>query len=192
MNGNEDPIDLQIYDLEKCFDALWLDDCLNDVYDTVGEDNHNDKLTLIVIYEASQENLVSVKTKLGGTERENIPNIVQQGGTWGSLVCSNSVDTLGRKCQSRGEHFYLYKGVVRVLPLAMVDDLNGISRCGLQSISLNTFLTTQIEMKKLRFHVPDKDGKSKCHNIHVGRHSKFCPKLKVHGMRWNQLMKIPT
>ena len=63
----------------------------------------------------------------------------------------------------------------------MVDDLMAVSKCGLQSISLNTFLTTQIEMKKLKFHIPDKDGKSKCHKIHVGKDSKFCPQLKVHG-----------
>ena len=62
----------------------------------------------------------------------------------------------------------------------MVDDLMGVAKCGFQSISLNTFLTTQIEMKKLRFHVPDKTGKSKCHKIHVGRSNQFCPKLKVH------------
>ena len=36
-------------------------------------------------------------------------------------------------------------------------------------------------MKKLKFHTPDKEGKSKCHKIHVGRDSKFCPQLKVHG-----------
>ena len=84
-----------------------------------------------------------------------MPNIVQQGGTWGPLLCSNSIDTLGRKCQDRGENYYLYKGVVRILPLAMVDDLNGIAKCGLDSVELNSFLTTQIEMKKLKFHVPD-------------------------------------
>ena len=36
-------------------------------------------------------------------------------------------------------------------------------------------------MKKLKVHIPDKDGKSKCHKIHVGKDSKFCPQLKVHG-----------
>ena len=179
INGNEEPVDLQIYDIEKCFDALWLDDCLNDVYETVDVENHNDKLALV--YEANQENLVSVKTALGKTERENIPNIVQQGGTWGPILCSNSIDRLGRKCQDRGENYYLYKGVVRVLPLAMVDDLNGIAKCGLESVALNSFLTTQIEMKKLKFHIPDDKGKSKCHKIHIGGNTKFCPILKVHG-----------
>ena len=86
-----------------------------------------------------------------------------------------------QKCQDRGENFYWYKGIVQILPLAMVDDLNGIAKCGLQSVALNSFLTTQIEMKKLKFHVPDEKGKSKCHKIHVGGNIKFCPQLKVHG-----------
>lgn len=180
INGNEPPIDLQIYDLIQCFDSLWLDDCMNDVYDTVSESNHTDKLALV--YESNQENLVSIKTANFKRKPTNIPNIVQQGGTWGSLLCSNSIDTLGRKCEERGEHFYMYKGIVKIIPLAMVDDLMGISSCGLQSVSLNTFLTTNIEMKKLRFHTPDENGKSKCHKIHVGGNEKFCPKLKVHGI----------
>ena len=102
-------------------------------------------------------------TAVGITERVNIPKIVQQGGTWGPALCSNTVDTIGKKCRDRGEMYYLYKKSVRVLPLAMVDDLNAISKCDIDSIELNTFINTQIELKKLRFHVPDKDGKSKCH-----------------------------
>ena len=63
----------------------------------------------------------------------------------------------------------------------MVDDLIGISKCGLNSIELNTFINTQIELKKLRFHVPDKDGKSKCHKMHIGNRQEWCPVLEVHG-----------
>ena len=36
-------------------------------------------------------------------------------------------------------------------------------------------------MKKLQFHVPDKDGKSKCHKLHIGNHKGSCPILKVNG-----------
>ena len=28
INGNEPPIDLQVYNLIQCFDSLWLDVCL--------------------------------------------------------------------------------------------------------------------------------------------------------------------
>ena len=142
VKGNEECIDIQIYDLEKAFDALWLEDCLNDIYDNVPEDNKNDKIALL--YDSNKVNMVAVKTAVGLTDRVNIPTIVQQGGTWGSMLCSNSVDTLGKKCRDRAEHFYLYKNTARILPLAFVDDLNGISKCGFESIALNTFITTQI------------------------------------------------
>ena len=35
VRGKEDCVDIQIYDIEKAFDALWLIDCLNDVYDSL-------------------------------------------------------------------------------------------------------------------------------------------------------------
>ena len=63
----------------------------------------------------------------------------------------------------------------------MVDDILAVSRCGHQSVAMNTYLTSQIEMKKLRFHVPDQNGKTKCHQMHVGKPSIFCPELKIHG-----------
>ena len=83
---------------------------------------------------------------------------------------------------------YLYKNTVRVLPLAMVDDLIGISKCGLDSIELNTFMNIQIELKKLKFHVPDKDGKTKCHKMHIGARDNICSTLTVH----NTLMSNVT
>ena len=35
LNGNEGPVDIQIYDVEKCFDALWLNDCMLDQCETL-------------------------------------------------------------------------------------------------------------------------------------------------------------
>ena len=165
--------------MEKCFDALWLEDCLNDLYDSLPEDMRNDKLALI--YQTNVNNLVAVNTSVGQTDRVAIPRIVQQGGGWGPMECSNSVDTLGKRCFNRGIHFYLYKHMVRVLPLAMVDDILGISSCGNKSIGMNTFINTHMEMKKLRFHTPNVTGKSKCHKLHVGKMNTLCPELQVHG-----------
>ena len=45
----------------------------------------------------------------------------------------------------------------------------------------------QIELKKLRFHVPDNEGKSKCHTIHVGRLNALYPELMVHGTIMQQV-----
>ena len=48
-------------------------------------------------------------------------------------------------------------------------------------MALNTFITTQIELKKLKFHMPNKEGKSKCHKIHVCKNHDTCPVPQVHG-----------
>ena len=76
---------------------------------------------------------------------------------------------------------YRYKDKVDVVTLAIVDDLLGITNCGIESLEINTFINAQIEMKKLKFHTPGLDGKTKCHKIHVGKSNEFCPKLEVHG-----------
>ena len=97
------------------------------------------------------------------------------------MECSNSVDTLGKRCYDRGIYFYLYKHMVSVLPLAMVDDILGISVCGNRSIAINMFINTHMEMKRLKFHTPDTTGKSKCHKLHVGKINSIYSELRVHG-----------
>ena len=124
---------------------------------------------------------MAVNTPAGQTERINIPTIVQQGSGWGPMECSVTMDKLGKVCKERGIHQYVYKGMVRVLPLACIDDLLGIARCGNKSIALNTFINTHVEMKRLRFHTPALTGKTKCQKIHVGKPNQTCPELRVHG-----------
>ena len=50
-----------------------------------------------------------------------------------------------------------------------------------------TYINAQIELKKLKFHTPDRNGKTKCHKLHVGVRNKFCPNLKVHGTQMQQV-----
>ena len=185
INEEKSCIDICIYDLEKAFDALWLEDCLIDLYDTLPEEQHDDKLALV--YEANRSNLVAVKTAVGLTERVNIEKVVTQGGTFGPIECANSIDKVGQKCYNKGEHLFVYKKMVRVLPLSMIDDLLTISRCGTASLALNTYVNAQIEAKKLRFHTPDENGKSKCHFLHIGKTNKVCPELQVHGTRMQRV-----
>jgi hypothetical protein len=174
-------LDVQIYDLVQCFDGLWLEDCMNDMYDSLPGEQQDDKLGLI--YESNVNNLVAVNTPVGQTDRVNIQKIVTQGGTFGPIECSNSIDTIGKKCLENGQHLYTYKHLVKVMPLSMVDDILAVSKCGQDSLSVNTYINTEIELKKLKFHTPDKNGKTKCHKMHIGKVNKVCPELKVHGTR---------
>ena len=83
IQGETGCIDIQIYDIVQAFDALWLEDCLNDIYDALPEDSRDDKLALL--YEINSHNKVAVNTGVGQTERVDIHKVVMQGGTWGSL-----------------------------------------------------------------------------------------------------------
>ena len=171
INGNETCIDIQIYDVIQCFDALWLEDCMLDLYYSTPKSQHNDKLGLI--YEANVENKVAVKTQVGLTDRVNLPSIVMQGGTFGPMQCSNSIDSIGKKCISRQEHLFTYKNMVNITPLAMVDDLLVVAPCGYESLAVNVFINTQVKMKKLKFH--------------TGKTNTMCHDLKVHGTRMGKV-----
>ena len=117
-----------------------------------------------------------MKTPVGTTPNFRIDKVVQQGGTWGPILCSNHIDTVGKKCEKDKEICYEYKDEVTIPPLGMMDDLLGISKCGIESVELNAYMNTKIELMKLKFHTPDSKGKTKCHKIHVGKHkTKECP-----------------
>lgn len=179
INGGAECIDLQIYDIVQCFDALWLEDCTIDIY--TSSKIKDDKLSLM--YNLNKINYVAVNTPLGQTSRFEVKNTVMQGSTPGPLLCSNSVDTLGRKSILQDENLYMYKNRVKVPVLGCVDDLLGVAKCGKDSLYLNIFINTQIELEKLKFHTPDKTGKTKYHILHIGDTSKPCPELKVHNSK---------
>ena len=65
--------------------------------------------------------------------------------------------------------------------LAMVDALLIEAKCGEESENVNNFVNAEIEIKKLRFHVPDRNGKSKCNKLHIGKKKVECHHLNVHG-----------
>ena len=124
IKSKDKNIDIQIYYLKEAFDSLWLEDCLLDLYDSLSNYNKDEKIALL--YSSRVNNLVSVKTAHGLTERRNLTRLVQQGGTWGPLLCSNSIDTIGRRLltdEIAGGDCYKYRNFVKILPLAMVDDL---------------------------------------------------------------------
>ena len=161
IRGNEEPCELAIYDAEKCFDSLWSEDCINELYEAGCTD---DKLALLHL--GTKNANVAMKTSHGLTRRINIPNIIMQGGVFGSIMCTNSIDKLAKDVYSRKELLYMYKGVAAVPPLLMVDDILTISKCSITATALNATVNAFIESKKLKL------SHDKCIVIHVGKKSK--------------------
>ena len=161
-------IDIIIVDYKQCFDGLWLEESINDLFEAGIQDR-----SLATIYEANSNNEVAVKTPFGKTERKSVDKIVLQGEVFGPLECSVSVDKFGKECLEQKKHLYHYKGEVGVPPLAMIDDVACIAECGVNSVAINAYINAKTRTKKLQF------GVEKCHQLHIGRENSLCPDLFI-------------
>ena len=111
------PVQLQFYDYSQMFDSINLEEAISDIFDAGVDDD-----TLMMVH---NEVDMAVKTPYGLTSRKIIKNIVLQGDTWGSILASVQVDMIGKDCLDAG-HFYLYKDVLPVGFLGLVDDIVGV------------------------------------------------------------------
>ena len=171
------PIDIQIFDYKQCFDSLWLEECLNDMFNAGLND---DKFQLL--YNINSDVKMAVKTPVGKSERGVLKNVITQGDVFGPILCSKQVDTFGQECLVEQKYTYLYKGEVEIPPLGMVDDLLCISECGYQTAMMNSYINYKTNSKKLQF------GATKCKKIHVG---KFCEEFKCQKVSVDNWVEVP-
>ena len=108
---------------------------------------------------------MSVKTPYGLTDRQVLKNVVLQGDTWGSILASAQVETIGKECMEEG-HGYKYKGILPVGFLALVDDIISVTEVGIKTQMMNAFVNAKTAEKTLRF------GPSKCKSMIVGKDTK--------------------
>ena len=169
INKETGPVDIHLYDLRKCFDGLWLEECCNNLYEAGVTD---DKLAMI--FEGNRTNRVAIRTPGGLTDRVLMERIVMQGGVTGPLCCSVQTDSIGKASMESGDHLYMYKGTVGIPTLAMIDDLLKVSECGINAVKDNAYVNARIEQNKQAF------NNSKCHQMHVGRACSLCSPLRAH------------
>ena len=162
-------IDVQFYDLAKCFDTMWSEETMNDFYDVGVKDE-----TFALISLMNEKCNVKVKTPVGETEKFQLSRIEMQGTVPAPLKCAAQIDTLGRYCYTFNTGCYLYRNACNVPPLGMIDDLAAVSQCNSNSIVLNSIINAKIETKKLEF------NSKKCFNMHIGRNKNKCENLKIH------------
>ena len=76
INQKKTGIDITILDYRQCFDSLWMEEVMNDLWEAGITD---DKLGLI--YKMNERTNVAVKTPFGLSERQEVNNVVMQGET---------------------------------------------------------------------------------------------------------------
>ena len=151
------PVMFQFYDYAQMFDSINLEQAISDIFDT-GVDDDN----LVLLYKANCEVDMAVRTSDGLSDRQTVENIVLQGDTWGSILASNQVDMIGKESMEAG-HFYLYKNILPVGFLGLVDDIVGITEAGFKAQELNAFINVKTAEKTLQF------GPSKCKSMLIGK-----------------------
>ncbi len=153
-------IDIQFTDIKQCFDSVWLEDAINDLYDS-GITSRN----LNILYEGNTYTDMCVENKLGKSSRSRLTNIVMQGSVSGGTLCSNQLSKLCNATHNEGV-VYMYGGSIPIPALAMVDDLASISLCtAVDSTRKNIKTDEFIKSKKLESQV----GEGKCQWIHSGK-----------------------
>ena len=143
-NKKQKPILLQIYDYKQMFDSINLEEAISDIYDYGLKDDN-----LALIYKANEKINMAVKTPGGLSERQIVRNIVLQGDTFGSILASVQVDTIGKVVEEAGIG-YLYKGILPISFLGLVDDVIGVTEAGFKAQQLNTILNVRTAEKILQ------------------------------------------
>ena len=130
-NKTKKTCDVCVYDIRKCHDSLWWHEWINDLWDAGTQD---DKLALLFL--DSQNANIAIKTASGTTNRISINNKIMQGTVWGGLMCTSSMDKLGKEVYDNPCLVYKYRGSVDGPLLVMVDDIITTSECGSTTVFL--------------------------------------------------------
>ena len=156
-------IDIGFYDLSQCFDSMWHEETMNDLWESM--EVKDDKFSLIS--EMNREVDLFVKTPVGDSEIFTVERIEQQGTVLAPLKCSNQMDSIARECLAdTNMEMFKYRGAVSIPPLGMIDDLASVSYCGPDSVIMNAVINAKVGMKRLEF------NKSKCVKLHVSNAEK--------------------
>ena len=90
------------------------------------------------------------------------------------IKCALQIDTLGKESlRDDTETLYKYKGCVRIPPMALIDDILTVTKCGINSILMNASVQSKVNNKRLEL------GNNKCFKMHIGNEKHECPTLKV-------------
>ena len=115
-----------------------------------------------LVYQANKEVFMAVNTPDGISERQVIENTVLQGDTWGGILASVQVDKIAKE-YSEGGYSYMYKNILPVGILGLVDDTLEVTEVGYKEQMMNAFLNVKTAEKGLQY------GIKKCKTMIVGK-----------------------
>ena len=61
------------------------------------------------------------------------------------------MDSISRECLRENVEMFMYRNVISIPPLGMIDDLGAIAKCGPDSVIMNAIINAKINMKRMEF-----------------------------------------
>ena len=101
-------------DAVKCFDKLWLKDCVLEMYNLGYHPN-----TLKILHEMNKEADIIIRTPVGNTDNIQVKEVVKQGTIFGPIMCcaeTSAVNSIGEE-----EIKYSYGKINVGMPVFMDD-----------------------------------------------------------------------
>ena len=111
---------------------MWQEEVIKDIFEAGLKD---DKLALLS--KINKTNFLAVKTQHGLSERTPAEKIICQGDPWGSMQCSEQIDSIGRDSLAKDLEPFKYKGDVEIPALGMVDNIWTVVESGYKTTRMN-------------------------------------------------------
>ena len=112
------PIYIVYIDLEKCFDNLWLEDGVIELWKS-----GMNPLDADIIYRMNQNANIKIMTPAGETSNINVKNVVKQGTIYGPRICNKVVERVNN-INERAITYYSPN--IELQSLQYVDDISGV------------------------------------------------------------------
>ena len=127
-------------DAVKCFDKLWLKDCLLEMCNLRYDPN-----TLKIMYEMNKETDIIIRTPVQNTDNTQVKEVVKQGTIFGPIICCAETSTVN----SIGEEVKYRYGKINIGMPVFMDDIamagkaehirKGINNCARMEKEKNMF-----------------------------------------------------
>ena len=159
---------LLLADAEKCFDKLWLKDCLIDINSSGMRERE-----VALLFQLNKSAKIQIETPAGTTEDLAVKEIVKQGKIFGPvLCCANSVKVNNMESKSVTN----ITPTLSIQALAYVDDIMGAgSKDHVESAGKNL---QEMEWRK-KYTFNNGNGKSHYMIIQTGREKEEKPEVTV-------------
>ena len=130
---------ITFYDIEKCFDSLWLEDCINALWKNGIQDD-----TLHLVYLMNRKAYITVN-HFGDTDPFISTDIVKQGTSLGPILNNCSLSDICAKGRN------LTFGSVEIKPSEFVDDIADPSHGKSDAVLSNDIICDIQRIKHLKF-----------------------------------------